>query len=59
MKVFKLFILMFISIIAGIYLLVFPQDVSLWVIRGIGFWWCIEGVVYTLEIVLYYLEKDT
>lgn len=59
MKIVKLFILMFVFLIAGIHLLIFPQEVSLWVIRSVGIWWSIEGIFYALDIIKYYLEKDT
>lgn len=57
LKIVKYLILMLVSIGAGIYLMVWPQEVNPWVIRYIGLWWCFEGVLYSLKIVDGYLNN--
>lgn len=54
----KYLIFILVSIISGIYLLIFPQEVSLWVIRGVGLWWCIKGIVYVLKLIEVVLNDE-
>jgi len=39
-----------ISVVAGLTLLIVPDEISLWIIRVIGLVWIIEGSAYVLEI---------
>jgi len=53
----KLLVLTFISFIAGIHLLISPDTVNEWIIRGVGLIWSIEGVNYFLEFNKLLLER--
>lgn len=57
-KKIKYLILALISVISGIHLLIFPQEVSLWIIRGVGLWWCIKGIVYVLKLIEVVLNNE-
>ncbi len=47
-----------ISILAGLSLLINPEDVSNLVIRGVGFIWVLEGVAYAFELAEKYIRKE-
>jgi uncharacterized membrane protein HdeD (DUF308 family) len=53
----NLFILTIISIIAGLHLLLTPEDVNEFVIRVVGFVWILEGIFYAMELRLRYLKN--
>lgn len=57
-KKIKYLILVLISIILGIHLLFFPQEVSLWIIRGVGLWWCFKGILYVLKLIEVVLNDE-
>lgn len=55
-KIFKneyvnLSFLALLSIAAGLHLIISPETVNHWVIRGVGLIWVIEGVFYAIEII--------
>lgn len=53
----RLILLTIVSLIAGIHLLVSPQTVNQWVIRGVGLIWFLEGIHYGLELWKKYLKS--
>lgn len=53
-----LIILMLVSIVAGLYLIISPDTVKHWVIRGVGLIWMIEGIGYALDILLKHLKSN-
>jgi uncharacterized membrane protein HdeD (DUF308 family) len=56
MKYTKLIVLALVSFVAGGSLLFYPEDVSPWIIRGVGFLWILEGINYVLDLIKKYLE---
>lgn len=53
----RLIILAAVSYGAGLYMLIMPEKISEWVIRGVGLVWTLEGISYTLDLYLKYLKK--
>lgn len=53
----RLIISMLISLVAGLYLMISPETVDHWVIRGVGLVWIMEAVSYALEVVNKYIES--
>lgn len=49
----RLIILAAVSYCAGLYMLIMPEKISEWVIRGVGAVWTLEGISYALK----YLKK--
>jgi hypothetical protein len=45
-----LIVLMVVSLVAGLHLMINPEDVNHFVIRGVGFVWVIEAVLYAIKI---------
>lgn len=50
-------ILAVISLIAGFGMLLFPEKINIWIIRGIGVLWIAEGASYIADMYLYYLKN--
>ena len=46
-----------VSLAAGAHLVISPQTVNLWIIRGVVFYWILEGVSYVLQIILNYTTR--
>lgn len=47
-----------ISIIAGLGMMIYPENTWHWVIRGVGLLWVMEGIGYFGDIVMKYLNKE-
>ena len=54
---FKLITLMLISLVAGLHMMIIPETVNHWVIRGVGLMWTMEAISYALEVVKKYVES--
>lgn len=52
----RLIISMLISFAAGLHMMISPETVSYWVIRGVGFIWIMESISYALELVKKYIK---
>lgn len=53
----RLIILTIVSIGAGLSMLIVPEKISDWVIRGVGLIWTLEGFSYGLDILKKYLKN--
>jgi hypothetical protein len=53
----RLIILMLISLVAGLHMMISPETVNHWVIRGVGLIWTMEAISYALEVVKKYIES--
>ncbi len=54
-KLFKI-VMMFVSIMIGIYMLVEPEKITMIIIQVIGVGWILLGIVDLIELILDYLE---
>ena len=52
-----LIVLMIVSIIAGLGLLITPENTSHIIIRGVGFLWILEGITYMGKLLEKYINK--
>ena len=56
MKKTILIFLFLISLVSGLSLLIYPEEVPFWIIRLVGIVWILEGVNYALKLYLVYLQ---
>ena len=54
----SLIILMLISLVAGLDMMISPETVNHWVIRGVGLVWTMEAISYALKIVKKYYKNE-
>ena len=53
----KLIILMLISLMTGLRMMICPETVNHWLIRGVGLIWTMEAISYAIEVVKKYIES--
>jgi hypothetical protein len=53
----RLIILMLISLVAGLHLVISPETVSHWAIRGVGLIWTMEAISSAIEVVKKYIKS--
>lgn len=53
----RLIILILISLVAGLHMMISPETVTHWVIRGVGLTWTMEAISYALELIKKYIES--
>lgn len=46
----RLTMFMLISFAAGLHMVISPESVSLWEIRGVGSMWVLEGIFYAIKL---------
>ena len=54
---YKIFIITM-SFISGLFMIVYPENTNLWVIRGVGVLWIIDAIPMILEYYRNYLIKN-
>lgn len=53
----RLVILTLISLIAGLSMIIAPEGINTWVIRGVGLVWSLDGISYGLDIWIKYAKS--